>query len=230
MKRFTIAAFMMFLANSIFAQNVQLHYDFGDTRKCLTSTVEMFRPDKSGSTFFFIDMNYNEGDINGVSLAYWEVARAFKLKKDSNLAARVEFNGGMGRWKSGNMSGEFDINNAWLTGLEYTWKWDNFNKIITLQGMFKTIRGKNDASFQLTAVWLTNWLDNKLSFNGFMDFWREDNLFENTETKYVWLTEPQLWYNFTSNISVGTELELSYNFSGNKGFMCNPTLGMKYTF
>ena len=51
------------------AQNVQLHYDFGhsiydelSTRPKLTSTVEMFKADKWGSTFFFIDMDYGDGE------------------------------------------------------------------------------------------------------------------------------------------------------------------------
>lgn len=38
------------------AQNIQLHYDLG--RKGITSTVEMFKPDKGGSTFFFVDLDY----------------------------------------------------------------------------------------------------------------------------------------------------------------------------
>ena len=46
------------------AQNVQLLYDTG--RGCATSTVEMFRPDAGGSTFFFIDFDYTPK----VSLAY----------------------------------------------------------------------------------------------------------------------------------------------------------------
>ena len=37
-------------------QNIQLHYDLG--RKGITSTVEMFKPDKGGSTFFFVDLDY----------------------------------------------------------------------------------------------------------------------------------------------------------------------------
>ena len=39
------------------AQNVQAHYDFG--RKSATTTVEMFRADGGGSTFFFVDMDYS---------------------------------------------------------------------------------------------------------------------------------------------------------------------------
>ena len=54
------------------AQNVQLHYDMG--RGCTTSTVEMFKADDGGSTFFFVDMDYNPK----VSGAYWEIARELK--------------------------------------------------------------------------------------------------------------------------------------------------------
>ena len=55
------------------AQNVQMHYDFGrhiyskeaPARPRLTTTVEMFRPDKWGNTFFFIDMDYGGSGIRG---------------------------------------------------------------------------------------------------------------------------------------------------------------------
>ena len=43
--------------NKAQAQNTQLFYDAG--RGCATSTVEMFRPDAGGSTFFFIDFDYS---------------------------------------------------------------------------------------------------------------------------------------------------------------------------
>ncbi|MFV0365486.1 MAG: DUF5020 family protein [Mangrovibacterium sp.] len=231
MKKIFLFVALATISASAFAQNIQTHYDFGDTRKCVTTTVEMFRPDKIGSTFFFIDMNYNEGEMHGVTNAYWEISRAFTFKQGSSLAAHVEYDGGFFR-TDGALG--LPINSAFLGGLENTWGWDNFNKTFTLQALFKTIQGKNDASFQLTAVWNTLWFDGKLSFNGFMDFWKEDNVAMTGEaTEYVWLTEPQLWYNFQNGMkgfSLGTEIEMSANFSGNKGFMCNPTIAMKYSF
>ena len=42
--------------NKVQAQNLQLFYDAG--RGCATTTVEMFRPDAGGSTFFFIDFPF----------------------------------------------------------------------------------------------------------------------------------------------------------------------------
>ena len=60
MRRF-ITALVLFCAsflgiNEAQAQNLQLFYDAG--RGCATSTVEMFRPDAGGSTFFFVDFDY----------------------------------------------------------------------------------------------------------------------------------------------------------------------------
>ena len=79
-------------------------------------------------------------------------------------------------------------------------------------------------------------LKKKVTFDGFADFWREDNSFSEEgstttkNTKFVFLTEPQIWYNLTENLSFGSEIETSVNFSGNKGFMVNPTLAGKWKF
>jgi hypothetical protein len=101
--------------------------------------------------------------------------------------------------------------------------------------LYKYIKDKNDASFQLTTVWFMHMLNRKVSFTGFADFWREDNtVFDDndvaSDTKYVFLTEPQIWYNVNENLSLGSEIEISSNFSANKGFMVNPTLAAKWNF
>lgn len=234
MKKLVLLSLLIVAATSAFSQDIQLHYDMGKQRHFLTSTVEMFKPDKHGSTFFFIDMNYGDGefgDVQGVSLAYWEIARALKFWK-SPLAIHVEYNGGFGQWKFKEAGGAYTINDAWLGGLEYSWNAKDFSRGLTLQAMFKTIRGKNKASFQTTAVWYWNLANNKISMSGFADFWKEDNIFGTAKTKFVFLSEPQFWYNFNKNFSIGSEEELGVNFTGNptKGFHINPTIAMKYTF
>lgn len=232
-KLFTFPILLVIVA-SLQAQNLQVHYDFGKTRKLVTSTVEMFKPDKWGSTFFFIDMNYDAYNGKTVSLAYWEIARGIKLGK-SPFAAHVEYNGGFGQFHSTPFNGAYAINDAWLAGLDYNINDVDFTRGITFQVLYKYIRDKQDASFQLTAVWYLHMLNKKLTFDGFADFWREDNTFINNnetvdKTKYVFLTEPQIWFNATENLSLGSEIEISSNFSGNKGFMVNPTLAGKWKF
>lgn len=233
MKKFLTLLIICFVAGYVSAQNLQVHYDFGKDRKYVTSTVEMFKPDKWGSTFFFIDMNYDADNGKTVSLAYWEIARGFNIGK-SPFAVHVEYNGGFGQFSSTPFNGAFAINDAWLGGIDYNFNNADFTRGITFQALYKYIYDKNNASFQLTTVWYMHMLNKKLSFTGFADFWREDNSFVDgetvTETKFVFLTEPQLWYNFTENISIGTEIEVSSNFSGNKGFMVNPTIAAKWNF
>ena len=223
------------------AQNVQLHYDFGrhaykslnsenktDARAALTSTVEMFRPDKGGSTFFFVDMDYNQG----VSGAYWEIARELNFWQNSKvgwLSAHVEYNGGLNR-----VAGTYD--DAFLFGATYSGHSKDFSKTWSITASYKLIP-RNSMSmhnFQITGVWGITFARGYMSFIGFIDFWREYRAWQGTS--YILLTEPQLWFNFNAikgcdklNLSIGTELELSNNFVA-KGFFAIPTVAVKWTF
>ncbi|HSC52034.1 MAG TPA: DUF5020 family protein [Phnomibacter sp.] len=232
MKKVSLLLLVSFCAVSSFAQNIQLHYDCGKDRGYLTSTVELFKPDKLGSTFFFIDMDYGSHDLKGVTLAYGEIARSFKVfKKLPNLQPRIEYNGGFTRL-SKDLS--IPIENAVLAGMQYTWNDESFSKVFTLQANYKYIQDKHNAAFQLTGVWGLHFFDRKLSLTGFADFWREVNTVWDDngaahKTKYVFLAEPQVWYNFMPHFSVGSEVEMSSNFAGNKGFMANPTIAVKWT-
>ena len=159
------------------------------------------------------------------------LSRALKFW-NSPFALHVEFNGGFGQFKNTTPpNGAYSINNAWLFGGEYTWNTKDFSKVFTLQLMYKTIQDKNSAAFQITGVWAIQMLKNTVTFSGFADFWREDNFEASSNmTKYVFLTKPQLWYNFTKNFSAGTEVDISSNFGGHRGGMVNPNLSAKWTF
>jgi hypothetical protein len=233
MKKSYLLVILSFLMTGAISQNVQLHYDFGKDRKFPTTTVEMFKPDKWGSTFFFVDMDYNVGDQTGVNMAYWEIARAINIGK-TPFAFHAEYNGGFGSFKADPFNGAYQINGAWLAGVDYIYNNADFSKGFTIQVLYKNIRDKHDAAFQLTGVWYMHMFNKKLTFSGFADLWREDFTFVDgesiEETKFVFLTEPQLWYNFSENISLGTEIEFGSNFGGVKGFAVNPTIGAKWTF
>ncbi len=229
MKKLVLAFIASLFAFGAFSQNIQLHYDMGKDRGYLTSTVEMFRPDKTGNTFFFIDFDYGVGEVEGVSLSYFEIARCFKLGK-SPFSWHGEYNGGFGQFKATPFNGAYSINNAWLTGVDYSWNASDFSRGFSLKALYKNIAHKHDASFQLTGVWYLNFAKGKMSFTGFADFWKEDNVFGTKTTEFVFLSEPQLWYNFNKNFAAGGEIELSNNFGGMEGFNVMPTLGAKYTF
>ena len=238
----------LLISLTIQGQNFQLHYDLGQGRKHVTSTFEMFKPDTWGDTFFFVDMEFN-GDVpsaNNInekqpSLAYMEIARCFKFWK-APISIQLEYNGGLMLGKAANAfynEGYF-IQNAYLGGVDYAWHNPDFTKFLNLKILFKSIQGKNPASFQLTGVWNLNYLRNKLTLSGFADFWREDNLnFTDargqvlaipTQTRFVFLTEPQIWYNLNKNLSVGGEIEIGANFGTVDGLKVSPAFGAKWNF
>ena len=212
------------------AQNLQLLYDTG--RNCLTSTVEMFRPDSYGSTYFFVDIDYSPK----ASGAYWEVAREFCFWQDTDLSwlsAHVEYNGGL--------TNTMSFNNAWLAGATYSGHSEDFTKTWSLSAMYKVIPGtiglngrRQVHNFQITGVWGINFANGWCDFSGFFDFWREPYPWQGA--RYVFMSEPQFWVNLNKikgmenvNLSVGGELELSVNFVA-KGFKAYPAVGAKWTF
>ena len=224
------------------AQNVQLFYDFG--RGCATSTVEMFRPDPCGSTFFFIDMNYSPT----VSEAYWEISREFCFwngTKMSWLSAHLEYNGGLAY--IGPTDPGISFKNSWLVGLTYSGHSKDFSKTWSLSAMYKAIPGtvgldgtSHTHNFQITGVWGLNFANGWCTFAGFADFWSESKQWKSSEsldeTNFVFMTEPQLWVNLNKiegmekfNLSVGAEIEISANFL-QKGFKTLPAIGAKWTF
>ena len=240
MKRFLLLILLVGTLSAK-AQNVQLHYDFGrnaykslnsdnkaDARPALTSTVEMFRPDKGGSTFFFVDLDYNKG----VQGAYWEIARELNFWQNSKvnwLSAHIEYNGGLNR-----VAGSYD--DAFLFGATYSGHSKDFSKTWSITASYKLIphNTKSMHNFQITGVWGVTFLKGYMSFIGFVDFWREHRAWQGTD--FILLTEPQLWFNLNAvkgcdkvNLSVGTELELSNNFVA-KGFYAIPTVAVKWTF
>ena len=225
------SAMLSFLALSeAQAQNLQVMYD--TERGCVTSTIEMFRPDNFGSTYFFVDFD-NDTKTTG---AYWEISREFCFWKDSKyswLSAHVEYNGGM------NMGASF--NNSWLAGVTYSGHSKDFSKTWSLSALYKAIPGtiglngkKQEHNFQLTGVWGINFAKGLCSFSGFFDVWREARPWQDTE--YIFISEPQFWVNLNKikgledfNLSIGGEVELSSNFV-EKGFHVCPAIGGKWTF
>ena len=214
------------------AQNLQLHFDprhtfYGSdvptaSQNYLTATFEMFKPDQWGSTFMFVDFDLNNSKKN-IGLVYAEIAREFKIG-DFPLMPHLEFNGGLGNG--------FSIPSSYMAGFGYPFQLGNFfmNTYVAYKlNAFQEV--SNDA--QWTVTWNATVADGKLSLAGFLDLWSENKDHTGAESgkKLIMLSEPQLWYNFTPNFALGTEVELSYNFVvGPNHFYAIPTLATKWNF
>ncbi|NDW18048.1 DUF5020 family protein [Dysgonomonas sp. 216] len=236
MKKLMLLFAALILVAGISAQNLQLHFDgrhglHSDVapRNYITATFEMFKPDKWGSTFMFVDLDFNQSRGN-IGTMYLEIARDIKVGK-SPIMAHLEFNGGIGKAEDFG----FSIPNAYLVGPSYNRNFGSVNigtYLVYKYNAFEKV--SNDV--QWTVTWGTNLLNNKITLSGFLDLWTENkNKTHNngdSGKKVILLTEPQFWYNVTPNLSFGSEIEISNNFYtnyNNNVYVC-PTLAAKWNF
>ena len=239
MKKTLLSALLFIISLPIFAQlNVQLHYDFGDAfygdklsnRPHLTATVENFKADKWGSTYFFVDLDFGDNTMKSV---YAEFSREFNLGK-LPIAAHVEYNGGL--------SGGGSYNDAYLAGGAWNWANKDFSKTFSLQLLYKYLANQpssNKHSWQVTTVWGIHFAKGFCTFSGYADLWHDNSVSGNL----VLSSEPQFWFNLYAldsvdddfKLSLGTELELSKNLVWpaegiNNKFYAIPTLAVKWQF
>jgi hypothetical protein len=232
--------------------NLQIYYDFGSKGTAcenqrsnrVTTTLELFYPDRWGSTFAFIDIDYaiHSADPNSTPfLAYGEIARCLNFwqqTKLKDLSLQVEYNGGLGIGKAGGTLYGYGINHAGLVGLNYFLHTSDYKNTFNLELLYKYIADDyngihNSVPLQFTFVWGCDDFCTApgLRFSGFLDIWGQKDA---GGQSFVMISEPQLWYCVGQwfkcpNLNIGTEIEFSYNFSG-KNFMCNPCVGVKWCF
>ena len=239
MKKILLSTLMLITSLPIFAQlNVQLHYDFADAlygdklsnRPHWTATVENFKADKWGSTYFFIDMDFGD---NTMKSAYAEISRELRFW-EAPFAAHIEYNGGL--------SGSGSYNDAYLAGGAWNWANKDFSKTFSLQLLYKYLANQqvgSKHSWQITTVWGIHFAKGLCTFSGYADLWHDNSVKGNL----VLSSEPQFWFNLYAldsvdddfKLSLGTELELTKNLVWpaegiNDKFYAIPTLAVKWQF
>ncbi|MBO4263283.1 MAG: DUF5020 family protein [Bacteroidales bacterium] len=232
------------------ATNLQVFYDFGSDRKCVTTTLEGFYNDPWGNTFFFFDADYNpmrNGERHPMG-AYWEISRCLNFWQGTplgGLSLNLEYDGGV--------YSKYGINHAFLAGADYFLHSQDFRNTFNFKIFYKHILydagGPAKVPLQFTFVWGMRDLFGLqgLEFSGFLDIWGQDHQVYDTDmagqtdfstgrpSQIVALSEPQLWYNVgqhfgCGNLRIGTEIELSYDFGTTAGFRLRPCLGAKWVF
>ena len=257
-KLFVLAAAAISMAAS--AQvNIQLHYDLGrnlypndeSNRGYFTTTVEMFKADRLGSTYFFVDMDYcgnyrnpvtgeDDGSSNRGNIgAYWEVSRDFtfyKVKRNDkhNFSAHIEYDGGISQ-----AAGPFQ--QAILVGPAWNWHSADFKKTFTLQVMYKQFLNSNDRnnitssghdahpSFQITPIWNITFANDLCTFSGFADLWYGwGSNFKagfDQQKGLVFLTEPQFWFHVVNKGKTSNRLSVGTEVEISNNFIYGTPYG-----
>ena len=209
--------YLVFLISIVSAQNLQIHYDFSQDRSYFTSTLEMYRSDEKGATFWFVDFDYNEPNSTGASLGYWEIARYFKTTFNKNFSLTLQFNDGVASWGS--------LGQAWLAGGVYAFSLNKLN--LSTELMYRQLRGSSSADGQLTAVFFVPFLSGRAHFTGFMDIWTQDEIGEEAKEVII-MSQPQIWYALSENFYIGGETRITKNFLPKKEWQWYSTVGLKW--
>jgi hypothetical protein len=209
------------------AQSFQVHYDLA--REHVTTTLEYFQTDKSGAWFTFVDFDFNRPPAqgsNGVSAAYWEIARYLSLPVQGAWSATVQYNDGLDK--------DCLFNPVWLAGVQHLFKIGP----IELPVDFLLRRELNTGRWtgQLTLVWSEG--AGRWAFSGYLDIWNTGKA-GYPARRLAFMAEPQIWFFLTEKIALGGELEISFNFNGawsrKHAFTADrlfllPTLAIKWDF
>ena len=213
----TIFLCVLIINTVVKGQNFQLHYDFASDRQYFTSTLEMFRPDDKGATFWFVDFDYNQPGNKSASLGYWEFARYFKLPFKEGLSATLQFNDGVAPWGP--------LGHIWLAGaslpvnLRFT--------TISTEFLYRSAYGSSAHDGQLTFVYFLPLFDGKAHITGFADIWSQDKRGEKGKEVVV-MSQPQLWYSVAPKLYIGGEARISQNVLPKKGWQIYITVGAKW--
>jgi len=211
--------------------NIQHHYDIG--RQIFTSTPEFLFFDQLGSTFGFMDINYDDVHYSkpGATDAYFEVARYFKTPLlNENLSATIQYNDGVILLPESDTTLFSAVNRVWMGGFSYLFPIEKLS--FSTDFLARQEEGDKGLTYQVTFVWSYQ-LTNHFVLMGFMDIWNTEK-----DKTLIFQGEPQVLYNF-GKLAIGSEIKVSRNFPAawthsqeykeNKLFFI-PTVFIKYTF
>ena len=214
-------------------------YNFGKDSRGVAAILQSYADDPFGSTYARADFGFRSTPFS-LRKTYLEVARTFVFWKDTpfeNFGLHAEFNGFM------NMD-----NCNWLFGLDYKLPLKDLVKVSLL---FKTFNGNSltgayaTVPLELSVLWdLKDLMGIKgLEFRGLFKAWGEDIKYWYGEEKprepqpayFTIKTTPQIWYSAGQfigwdGLSLGGEVELSYNYLGCSGFRARPMAGLRISF
>jgi len=232
-------------AKSFFSKTeLQLHADFNrhpQKDHIWTLTLEHYSVWKYGDNFFFMDSEGARGLKTSVDTVYFEYSPRISMDRVSGVKILpVSFLGDVyvaGSYNAGRSelgsTNEY-IHDAFLYGISFDFA---FQPNFGFSNITFYVRNEHTQSpaYQITLAWGQPFDIGMLrfSFNGFADFWKDDQ-------RYVFLTEPQLRLHLSSFVGkghllsdsvIGTEVEISKDFFGkDENWVINPTVFFAYTF
>lgn len=211
--------------------NLQFHYNFGqiiyeDLRNTgPLLTLEHSSSDNWGDTYFFTDFVFEKSFMSDIYLKAYRNLRFW----NAPFSLHLEYNGGLNRLSP--------HHHAYIGGVHYGYKNPSRALFLGLSVNYRhDYKQPRPHNMYMTADWSwTSW-NRVWTICGFTSLWTAPH--DLSQSRVILLTEPQLWMNLNQivgfhdnfNMSIGTEVKISYNYMAMDKFHVMPTLGVKWTF
>jgi hypothetical protein len=220
------------------AQNLQVHYDWRHTvdpqnnpRNFPELTFKSFKALEFGSFLLKLEVNL-DGSRKNASKAYTEVSQTLKFWTPP-IFLHLEYTGGLGLFDGG--TGGYYLDNAYLIGAAHPFQWQGSWANIYLAYKY-TNSPKPSHDPQVSLYWGKGFGDH-WDFASTAVCWTQNKNHGDPWTanlsgkRFAFLVENEVWYKPFANISVGSEIRVSYNVYATDGrLLIYPTIGTRYLF
>ena len=241
----TYVVLISFLVSTrILSQNLQLHYDFRHTVDPVhnaadfpTFYFEYFKSQDSGTalikpgSFLFKMQADLYGTNNNMGKFFMQVSQTFRLWKPKVFLA-IQYSGGMGITEPSQYS--YYISNAFGIGASYpfTWKGAWFNALLLYN--YNSF-SKPSHDILSSFYWGKGFWHYKFEFAGDAEIYtlnknQGDDNTKNLHGKwFCFFAEPQIWYNLSKGLGLGSKINLFYHvLSFSDVFQVCPTVAVKW--
>lgn len=238
MKRLLTLGIALAVCHAALAQtDLRCIYNFASDSPVASAIVETWHVDSWGDNYLNAGFDVTQSPF-GLAGGHLDFARNFnfwhKVPVLKDFSLQAEFNG---RSFTGNFNALF--------GLSYTVPLQK--NILRASVLYKTFSGGAISLFpmQVTLLWRLydlfglRGLDFRGTVRGWGEvtqYWYGDDKPKAADPGFITIAAaPQLWYAAgqfagAGNLSVGGEVELSYNWLGRSGFHVRPSAGVKLQF
>ncbi|HEV3411752.1 MAG TPA: DUF5020 family protein [Puia sp.] len=234
---------LLLLPAAVPAQNLQLHYDLRHTadpaenpHNFPTLYFEFFKLRDTGHAFikpggFLLKTEADLlGSGNNIGKFFCQVTQSFRAWQPM-IFWQFGYSGGAGITEPKQYS--YYITNTFQTGAEIPFHW--LGAIFSSVLDYKYVawpRPSNDPIY--TLYWWKGLLHYKLELAGDLNAWTENRNHGDAATagesgkRFCFFAEPQIWFNLTKSLALGSKLNLYYHVNTTADFFqVYPTIAVK---
>jgi hypothetical protein len=224
----------------LFAQNLQLHYDFRHTLDPAHNSMnfptiyfEYFKSkDTSGSFFIKTESDLNGMDHN-IGKFFTQVSQSLKFWKPK-VYAQLQYSGGMGIAEPGSYA--YYITNAFSLGAVYPFQWKGAWFSTSLSYTYNAFK-KPSHDLLYSLYWGRGFWNYKFEFSGDLELYTlNKNLGDSFNCnlrgkRAAFFGEPQVWFKIHNGSSLGSKINLYYHVLTSENlFQIYPTVAARVKF